>query len=117
MIEWLKNILRSDNAISGLEQRQVAAYKIELANEKTDAGTPKFKPAESIPFNSDYSALENKFGPLESLRGNTITLELHQAARLLNRSRIKVDAFSRLQKNLRNEYDITLKIYSRRTSK
>lgn len=100
----------------------MAAYKEEFANEKTDAGTPKFKPAikESIPettINPDYAALEKKFGPLESLRGRTITLELHQAARLLDRSRIKVDAFSRLQKDLKSEFDITLKIYSRRTGK
>ena len=123
MIQWLMNILRSDKVDSDLERRQMAAYKEELAKEKTDAGTPRFKPAmkkESIPettINPDYAALEKKFGPLESLRGKTITLELHQAARLLDRSRIKVDAFSRLQKDLKSEFDITLKIFSRRTSK
>ncbi|MCQ2188048.1 MAG: hypothetical protein MJY73_06855 [Bacteroidales bacterium] len=120
LIEAIRNLLRSDKVDSDLERKQMAAYKEEFANEKTDAGTPCPKPAESIPettINPDYAALEKKFGPLESLRGKTITLELHQAARLLDRSRIKVDAFSRLQKDLKSEFDITLKIYSRRAGK
>lgn len=123
LLEAIKNLLRSDKINTDLERQQMAAYKKELATEKTETGTPRFKPAmkkESISettINPDYTALEKKFGPLELLRGKTITLELHQAARLLNRSRIKVDAFSRLQKNLKSDFDITLKIYSRRTTK
>lgn len=113
------NILRSDTVDSDLERKQMAAYKEELANEKPDAGTPRFKPAESIPeTNQDYQVLSGKYGDLEALRGKTISLELHEAAKLLNRRRVKADAFYSLKKNLMNDYGINLNIYNnRRTSK
>lgn len=99
----------------------MAAYKEEIAATETkDAGTPKFKPAikEPIPeTNPDYRVLPGKYGDLEALRGKTISIELHDAAKLLNRRRVKADAFYSLKKNLVNDYGITLKIYSRRTGK
>lgn len=101
----------------------MAAYKEELAKEKTDAGAPKFKPAmkkESIPettINPDYQVLSGKYGDMEALRGKTISIELHEAAKLLNRRRVKADAFYSLKKNLMNDYGINLNIYHRRTSK
>lgn len=117
MIQWLMNILRSDTVDSDLERKQMAAYKEELAKEKQlpDAGTPCTKPAESIPMNSDYAILARKYGDLEELRGRTLTIELNEAAALLNRTRKKVDAFAKLKSNLMRDYQINLIIYSRRT--
>lgn len=99
----------------------MAAYKEELANEKPDARTPCPKPAESIPettINPDYQVLSGKYGDMEALRGKTISIELHEAAKLLNRRRVKADAFYSLKKNLMNDYGINLNIYNNRgTSK
>lgn len=117
------NLLRSDKTKSDLERKQMAAYKDETAREITEAGTLKLKPAiknESVleaTISPDYTILKDKFGDLESLRGKTITLELHQAAKLLNRSRIKADAFSKLIKDIKNDYGINLNIYNRRNKK
>ena len=121
LLSRIMSLLRSDKVDSDLERKQMAAYKEESANEKTDAGTPKFKPAikEPIPeTNPDYRVLSGKYGDLEALRGKTISIELHDAAKLLNRRRVKADAFYSLKKNLMNDYGINLNIYNnRRTGK
>lgn len=122
IFDTIINLLRSDKINSDLERKQMAAYKEEIAaTESTEAGNPCTKPAnvkEPTPItNPDYQVLAGKYGDLESLKGKTINLELHEAARLLNRSRVKVDAFYSLKKNLKNDYDINLNIYSRRAGK
>lgn len=47
--------------------------------------------------------------------GEVIMIELGEAAEMLGRKRIRLDAFSTLQKKLKQDYDVELKIYSRRT--
>ncbi len=61
----------------------------------------------------DLNILAERYGELEA--GKVITIELNEAARLLGRNRVRLDAFSTLQKKLKQDYDVELKIYSRRT--
>ena len=61
----------------------------------------------------DLNILAERYGELEV--GKVITIELNEAARLLGRKRIRLDAFSTLQKKLKQNYDVELKIFSRRT--
>lgn len=114
----LNYLFQSDKRNTGLEQKQMAAYKKELANDSTDAGNP-LKPANEqiLSTNPDYQALSGRFGSLESLRGKTLSLELHEAAKLMNRRRVKADAFYSLKKNLMNDFGINLNIYNNKRSK
>lgn len=61
----------------------------------------------------DLNILAARYGELQP--GKEITLELGEAAKLLGRKRVRLDAFSSLTKKLHNEYGVELKIYSRRT--
>jgi len=61
----------------------------------------------------DLNILVERYGELQP--GKEITLELGEAAKLLGRKRVRLDAFSSLTKKLHNEYGVELKIYSRRT--
>lgn len=61
----------------------------------------------------DLIILADKYGEL--VAGKVITLELNEAARLLGRKRVRLDAFSGLIKKLHNDFGVELKIYSRRT--
>lgn len=61
----------------------------------------------------DLNILAARYGELNP--GKEITIELGEAARILGRKRIRLDAFSGLIKKLHNEYGVELKIYSRRT--
>lgn len=61
----------------------------------------------------DLNILAARYGELKP--GKEITLELGEAAKLLGRKRVRLDAFSGLIKKLLNEYGVELKIYSRRT--
>ena len=60
----------------------------------------------------DLIILAKKYGELQP--GKVITIELNECAQLLNRKRVKLDAFKILQKRLKNDYNVELKIYSRR---
>ena len=42
-------------------------------------------------------------------------IELGEAAKMLGRKRVRLDAFAALTKKLKNDYGVELKIYSRRT--
>lgn len=42
-------------------------------------------------------------------------IELGEAAKMLGRKRVRLDAFAALTKKLQNEFGVELKIYSRRT--
>lgn len=61
----------------------------------------------------DLNILAERYGELKL--GKVITIELNEAARLLGRKRVRLDAFSSLIKKLHNGYGVELKIYSRRT--
>ena len=61
----------------------------------------------------DLQALYDRYGEL--MPGKEIELELGEAAKMLGRKRVRVDAFSGLIKKLHNDYDVELMIYSRRT--
>ena len=61
----------------------------------------------------DLNILAEKYGEL--VPGKEIMIELGEAAKMLGRTRVKLDAFSGLIKKLHNEYGVELKIYSRRT--
>ncbi len=62
---------------------------------------------------TDIYILEQIYGKLTP--GMTISLELGYACDLLGRSRKRVDAFTGLQKKLKDDYDVVLKINSRKT--
>lgn len=61
----------------------------------------------------DLNILAEKYGEL--VPGKEIMIELGEAAKMLGRTRVRLDAFSSLTKKLHNEYGVELKIYSRRT--
>ena len=61
----------------------------------------------------DLNILAEKYGELQP--GKVITIELNECAQLLNKKRVRLDAFSSLIKKLHNEYGVELKIFSRRT--
>jgi exosome complex RNA-binding protein Rrp4 len=61
----------------------------------------------------DLNILAEKYGELQP--GKVITIELNECAQLLNRKRVRLDAFKTLQNRLKNDYGVELKIYSRRT--
>lgn len=61
----------------------------------------------------DLQILADNYGELYS--GKVITIELNECAQLLNRKRVRLDAFKTLQNRLKNDYGVELKIYSRRT--
>ena len=61
----------------------------------------------------DLNILADKYGEL--IPGKVITVELNECSQLLNRKRVRLDAFKTLQNRLKNDYGVELKIYSRRT--
>lgn len=61
----------------------------------------------------DLNILAEKYGEL--VAGKEIMIELGEAAKMLGRKRVRLDAFAALTKKLQNEYGVELKIYSRRT--
>ena len=61
----------------------------------------------------DLQALFDRYGELQP--GKVITIELNECAKLLNRKRVRLDAFKTLQNRLKSVYGVELKIYSRRT--
>lgn len=61
----------------------------------------------------DLNILAARYGEL--VPGKEIMIELGQAAKMLGRTRVRLDAFASLTKKLHNEYGVELKIYSRRT--
>lgn len=61
----------------------------------------------------DLQVLYDRYGELQP--GKVITIELNECAQLLNRKRVRLDAFKTLQNRLKNDYGVELKIYSRRT--
>lgn len=61
----------------------------------------------------DLDILAKTYGELDP--GKVIEIELNTAAKLLGRKRIKVDAFDALKRRLKDDYNVELRIYSRRT--
>lgn len=61
----------------------------------------------------DLNILAEKYGELQP--GKVITIELNECSQLLNKKRVRLDAFKTLQNRLKNDYGVELKIYSRRT--
>lgn len=61
----------------------------------------------------DLNILAEKYGEL--VAGKEIMIELGEAAKMLGRKRVRLDAFAALTKKLKNDYGVELKIYSRRT--
>jgi hypothetical protein len=61
----------------------------------------------------DIDVLTQRYGSL--VPGMTIRIELNEACNLLGRTRRRVDAFNRLAKRLKDDYDVELKIYSQKT--
>lgn len=71
------------------------------------------QPKKKLYDDPDLNILVEKYGELEA--GKEIMIELGEAAKMLGRKRVRLDAFSSLTKKLHNEYGVELKIYSRRT--
>ncbi len=62
---------------------------------------------------NDIKVLTDRYGSL--IPAKLITIDLDTACELLGRDRHRVDAFSKLQRYLYQEYQVTLKITSRKT--
>ena len=71
------------------------------------------QPKKKLYDDPDLNILAEKYGELEV--GKVINIELNEAAILLGRKRVRLDAFAALTKKLKNDYGVELKIYSRRT--
>lgn len=95
----------------------------ELGGRKTEKMKPRIQGVEMImqPVelerkrydDPDLNILAARYGELKP--GKVITIELNECAQLLNRKRVRLDAFKTLQNRLKNDYGVELKIYSRRT--
>ena len=108
LVEILNRIFGSDKCGQRTEKKDemMVAGEVEVKNEK--------QPEKIMHYDDpDLNILAEKYGEL--VAGKVITIELNEAARLLGRKRIRLDAFSTLQKKLKQDYDVELKIYSRRT--
>ena len=108
LVEILNRIFGSDKCGQRTEKNteMMVAGEVEVKNEKQ---LEKMKHYDD----SDLSILAEKYGEL--VTGKVITIELGEAARLLGRKRVRLDAFSGLIKKLHNDFGVELKIYSRRT--
>lgn len=62
---------------------------------------------------NDISILTQTYGELKG--GQLIEIPLDTACILLNKTRHRVDAFTKLAKHLKEDYNVTLKITSRKT--
>lgn len=71
------------------------------------------QPEKKLYGDPDLNILAERYGELEP--GKEIMIELGEAAKMLGRKRIRLDAFAALTKKLQNEFGVDLKIYSRRT--
>lgn len=87
----------------------------EAIEEKVVVKEFRLKSQDDSSYNNDpdLDILAKTYGELDP--GKVIEIELNTAAKLLGRKRIKVDAFDALKRRLKNDYDVELRIYSRRT--
>lgn len=88
------------------EKEMIMAGKVEVNVEKQQEKIERYD-------DPDLNTLAERYGELKL--GKVITIELNEAARLLGRKRVRLDAFSGLIKKLHNDYGVELMIYSRRT--
>lgn len=104
--EWLLRQYdqRQENSVINQEKTFLPPTRIE-----DSVITPDAKKKEC----NDIDILRAHFGELT--QGKTIEIALPEACDLLDRTRRRVDAFSKLQKQLMNDYGVTLKITSRKT--
>ena len=70
------------------------------------------QPEKKLYDDPDLNILAENYGELKP--GKEIMIELGEAAKMLGRKRVRLDAFSSLQKKLKQDYGVELKIYSRR---
>ena len=71
------------------------------------------QPEKKLYDDPDLNILAERYGELKP--GKEIMIELGEAAKMLGRKRVRLDAFAALTKKLKNDYGVELKIYSRRT--
>ena len=71
------------------------------------------QPKKKLYDDPDLNILAERYGEL--VAGKEIMIELGEAAKMLGRKRVRLDAFAALTKKLKNDYGVELKIYSRRT--
>lgn len=71
------------------------------------------QPEKKLYEDPDLNILAERYGELKP--GKEILIELGEAAKMLGRKRVRLDAFAALTKKLKNDYGVELKIYSRRT--
>ena len=105
------------NRLFGSEiQREPKQRKNEMADE-VDVKVEKQQQVTAVEVKPqmmcDIEILTANFGELK--QGKVITLELNECAQLLNKKRVRLDAFKTLQNKLKNDYGVELQIYSRRT--
>lgn len=109
--QWLYGEDRA-SVMSPVYQEKVmpdTTYEKKITKE-TDSATGKR--GKSFASN-DVDVLQQTYGELRP--GMVITIELEKAVKLLGRSRVRVDAFSRLKKVLHEQYEVELIITSRKT--
>lgn len=88
----------------------------EPADNKTkdeETQTSKSNPNTKNSLEDDISILTQTYGELKE--GRLIEIPLDDACELLNKTRHRVDTFAKLTKRLKENYNVTLKITSRKT--
>lgn len=111
IIQLLTKLFGSDIQSNRGERKNDLASEVDVKVEKQQQVTAvEVKPQYDDP---DLNILAANFGELNA--GKEIKIELNEAAKLLGRKRVRLDAFAGLIKKLREDYGVELLIYSRRT--
>lgn len=104
---WQLNLYNERQGLSSICQEDSKRHESAVTPDTTERSvTPQSALA------NDIQVLTNTYGVLYPAK--EITIDLGTACKLLGRHRKRVDAFSRLQKYLSKEYQVTLKITSRK---
>ena len=111
LMELLNRLFGSEIQREPKQRKDEMAGEVDVKVEKQQQETAvNVKPQYDNP---DLTILAAKYGELNA--GKEIKIELNEAAKLLGRKRVRLDAFAGLIKKLRNDYGVELMIYSRRT--
>ena len=113
LIQLLNRLFGSEIQSEPKQRKNEMAGEVDVKVEKQQQETAVNVKPQMMYENPDLNILAANYGELKP--GKEIKIELNEAAKLLGRKRVRLDAFAGLIKKLRNDYGVDLKIYSRRT--
>ena len=111
-----------DEEFYKLYKRQIKVFTNEIAEDVVIVSTPsdititvRYKGTTPRRYKQDIYDLEQKYGNLWFLRGQTIRSTLHDFSQICTRNQPKVSAYRGLKNFLLDTYDITLELTSNKT--